>query len=198
MGHRLWATTTVLAVVMLTGCTAEPPPAPTPSASSAVLGIGPSTLTCAAGLKSPEMTDPTFAGGPLGGLVNSSILTQPMATLPLAHDVNLIVPDGADWLFHKSPIWLSAGAEAITVSIPDDGQQFLLWPPAAIWTDDSPPDAAEWAQTSVTIDPCPDHAVSFLGGILGLSPSHCFAMEFRSASGLVEERRLNLEGSPCE
>jgi len=92
-----------------------------------------------------------------------------------------------DWLFRKSPIVVAAGTESVTVSVPDDGKQFLAWVPVNIWTSGTPPDLTEWSRTSITMQPCSNQAAAFLGGVLALTPDQCFTMHFQTESGVSDD-----------
>lgn len=172
-----------LVLVGMGGCTA------------ATLGHGPASLSCS------QASDGTFSevDSALGGRVNLDLLSSvALSTVPLARDVQLIVPDDQDWLFRKSPIVIAAGTETVTISVPDDGQQFLAWVPYSIWTNGNPPDLTEWSQTSITLQPCSDHSAAFLGGVLALKPDHCFTLSFQTEHGPSDDRHVRLDGQACE
>lgn len=134
----------------------------------------------------------------LDGRVQLDVLSSGVrSTVPLARDVGLIVPADRAWLFRKSPIMVAAGTESVTVSVPEDGRQFLAWVPSGVWASSTPPDLTKWSQTSITIQPCADHAATFLGGILALTPDQCFTLHFQTASGLQDDRQIRLNGQTC-
>lgn len=195
----------MVVIANLSGCTsanpADPmvgstsPSATTPAPGGVTLGDGPTTLSCS------QRSDGTFSGvdSALGGRIDLDLLNVvPLSTVPLARDVNLTVPADQDWLFRKSPITVAAGTESVTVSVPDDGKQFLAWVPYSIWASGTPPDLTHWSQTSITIQPCADQAAGFLGGVLALTASQCFAMHFQTASGLRDDRQVRLDGQTCD
>lgn len=194
-----------LVLVGLSGCTALTPTVPfvssvSPSASpvssaASKLGHGPASLSCS------QASDGTFPelDSALGGRVKLDLLSSAaLSTVPLARDVQLIVPEGQDWLFRKSPIVIAAGTETVTVSVPDDGQQFLAWVPYSVWTNGSPPDLTEWSQTSITFQPCTDQAAAFLGGVLALEKDRCFTLSFQTENGPSDDRHVRLDGQACE
>ncbi len=194
-----------LFIVSLSGCTRANPVDPivesaspsmsTPTSASPAIGDGSTSLSCLQG------SDGTFAGvdNALDGHVQLDLLnTDARSTVPLARDVGLIVPSDRDWLFRKSPITVTAGTESVTVSVPDDGKQFLAMVPPSVWTNGTPPNLTQWSQTSITIQPCSDRAVSFLGGVLALASDQCFALHFQTESGLRDERQVRLDGQACD
>lgn len=197
----------VLTVVSLTGCSpASPTNDSTPENPpiSSRLGFGPKALTCAEGSKGTETDLANLADGPLAGeqsmgRVNSSILYQSVSSVPKAEDVNLELPAGyADWKFRKSPLIVAAGAGPITISVPDDGRQFLVWVPTSDWTSGVPQRVANWAQTSITVEPCAEHPVSFLGGVVAETSDACFAISFEEAELSEETRTVSLQENQCQ
>jgi len=195
----------MLVIASLSGCTstnpADPtvgstsPPATKPASDGLTLGDGPTTLSCS------QRSGGSFSDvdSALGGRIDLDLLSgDPWSTVPLARDVNLTVPADQDWLFRKSPITVAAGTESVTVSVPDDGKQFLAWVPYSIWTSGTPPDLSHWSQTSITIQPCADQAAGFLGGVLALTASQCFTMHFQTATGLRDDRQVRLDGQACD
>ncbi len=192
-------------LALLSACVGPPAPSPIPTAplpsptsvSESILGDGPTELDCNDGFAGTGDSSSSSADVLLGGLARSVVFGDTRPNVPLARDVNLIVPLDVDWRFAKSPLSLAAGPEAITVTVPQDGQQFLVWTTQVGWTGDSPVVVADWAQTSLTISPCSNHGVTFLGGILARSADHCFAITFRTASDKVDQRELRLDGKDC-
>lgn len=153
-------------------------------------------LACGDGIA--EHTDSASSvGAVLDGAASSMIFGESRNDIPLASDVGLAVPGDDDWHFAKSPLTVAAGSAATTVSVPRDGGQFLVWTTYDGWTGNGPVVVTEWAQSTLTVSPCIDHAVTFLGGILARSSDHCFPITFQSASGEVDERQFRLDGKDC-
>ena len=192
-------------LALLSACTAIPAPGPKPTTfirsptalPETILGDGPTVLECNDGFGDNVNFPSPSPGALLGGLATSVIFVTTRSSVPLARDVSLVVPGNVDWRFAKPPLSLAAGHEAITVSVPHDGNQFLVWTTDNGWTGGSAVVVADWAQTSLTISPCSTHAVTFLGGILARTADHCFRITFQTASGLVDQRELRLDGKAC-
>jgi hypothetical protein len=204
-GRLIVVATAALVIASLSGCTQENPVGPiTGSVSSSAdpipfgagpkIGGGTTSLACAQGMKG-TLSDVASA---LDGRVQLDLLNPvPWSTVPLARDVGLTVPGDRAWLFRKSPIVIAAGTESVTLSVPDDGKQFLAWVPYGIWTSGTSPNLTQWSQTSITIQPCSDHAAGFLGGVLALTPDRCFTMHFQAEGGLIDDRQVRLDGQAC-
>ena len=164
------------------------------SGDGSPIGEGPTSLLCS---QSAHGTFPDSVSA-LAGRVRLDLLnTGASSAVPLARDVGLIVPGDRDWLFRKAPIAVAAGTDSVTVSVPDDGKQFLAWVPYRIWASGTSPNLTPWAQTSITIHPCSYRSVVFLGGVLALASDRCFTMRFRTESGLEDDRSIRLDGQAC-
>lgn len=202
-GRLLKVAVAALVIANVSGCTQGRPVDPITESSSSsaaptgaipTLGDGPTSLHCSQGMDE-TLSDVASA---LGGRVQLDLLNSDAGpTVPLARDVGLIVPNDRDWLFRKSPIAIAAGTESVIVSVPDDGNQFLAWVPYSVWTNGTSPNLTQWSQTSITIQPCSDHAAGFLGGVLALTPDRCFPVHFRTESGLHDDRHIRLDGQAC-
>ena len=192
-------------VASLSGCTfAKPvdpivesasPPVATPTSASPVLGVGSTSLLCS------QRADGEYPDvyKTLGGRVQLDLLDVGIwPSVPLARDVGLTVPSDRGWLFRKSPIVVAAGNESVTVSVSEDGKQFLAWVPVNIWTSGTPPDLTEWSRTSITMQPCSDQATAFLGGVLALTSDQCFTMHFQTDSGVSDDQQVRLDGQACD
>jgi len=123
-----------------------------------------------------------------------SDLLQERGALPRAQDVG-IPAASSDWLFRKAPLYLTEAVGSVTLTVPDDGKQFLLWVPSEAWVgagaqvDDKRP----WVTARLTASGCSDSVVGFFGGLLTLDPQHCFPLTIDQEH--MPEQRLMIRGA---
>jgi hypothetical protein len=157
-------------LISVTACTAQvskPEPSATPTIASSV------QLQCADG----------FANS--GSIVPSLLLTEgvgsalrdTISTLPKAMDVGIWAPT-KEWSFRKAPLFLSAGSQVVTLEVPDDGRQYLVWTSADAWTgaDESVAARRGWTSSKVVAHGCAEAPTSFYGGLLVQDPTRCFSL----------------------
>ncbi|MDQ2847979.1 MAG: hypothetical protein M3Y77_16875 [Actinomycetota bacterium] len=110
----------------------------------------------------------------------------------LATEIGLVLPPGASLYFRKTPLYIEAGAGPVTLSLPDDKNEFLSWVPVSVWTSGSPPDLQPWAAKSVTFQGCADSGAMYLGGLLAADPARIFQLT-GSHAGHQSTARISLE-----
>ena len=177
---------------MLTACTpttANQTPHPKSSATAPV------ALKCAEG----NSHDPSIAPNlQIIDTVGIAFIRNPVGDIPRAKDVGIPSPSSADWKFNKSPLLLAVTAGQVTINVPNDGHQYLLWVPTAVWVDGSSPANKEpWISHQVTANGCPSTGVAFLGGILARDPTRCFPLTIESANGLRYDLNVRADGGTC-
>ncbi len=94
----------------------------------------------------------------------------------LAKEGGLVLPSNVSLYFRKTPLYLAAGAGPVTLTLPDDRDEFLSWVPSSVWTGGSPPDLQPWAAKTVTFQGCADSGAMYLGGLLAADPSRIFQL----------------------
>ena len=120
-GRRLPVALSVLIfVVALAACTPTtrkptPHPASTPSAHL--------VLECAEGNSDLRSIEPNLR---VTDTVGTLFVQNPVGNIPRAEDVGTPSPSSAEWNFIKSPLLLAGAAGKMTISVPDDGRQYLL------------------------------------------------------------------------
>ncbi len=110
----------------------------------------------------------------------------------LATEVGLKLPPSASLYFRKTPLYIQAGTGPVTLTLPDEQDEFLSWVPASVWTSGSPPDLQPWAAKSVTFQGCADSGAMYLGGLLAADPARTFPL-IGSHSGNQSTARISLE-----
>jgi hypothetical protein len=183
-------------LLTLAACTSTTPrPTPSPSPRPTV-GIAPQVqLGCsqgnAAGSALPSELLITDTVGT--GFVGSQVMN-----LPLAGDVGIATPTSADWKFRKSPLFLAGASATVTISVPDDGRQFLLWVPTADWVGDATAAAQRpWITHQVVAAGCDQQGVDFLGGILTIDPERCFTLSVQSTDAPRLDLDVRADGGRC-
>lgn len=184
--------TALLIVVGLVACTpatTTPTPQPKPTPAAEVV------LECAEGnIDAPSIHQDLRVTDTVGTV----FARNPVTNVPFAADVGIPSPSSADWKFSKSPLLLAAGEGSVTISVPSDGEQYLLWVPAAVWVDDSSPNRLmPWVTHQVNATGCASTGVTFLGGVLVKDSTHCFALVIESTTGVRDEFEVRADGLPC-
>ena len=192
-GRRLSVALSVLLVVVaLAACTpttTQPTPHPTSTPAAHVV------LDCAEGISDVGSIEPHLR---VTDTVGTVFVQNPMGNIPRAEDVGIPSPSAAEWKFTKSPLRLVGAAGEVTISVPDDGRQYLLWVPAAVWVNGSSPARMKpWITHQVTADACPSTAVTFFGGVLARDPTRCFSLTIESMIGLRDEFDVRADGLSC-
>ncbi|WP_454131439.1 hypothetical protein [Microbacterium lacticum] len=156
-----------------------------PSATAVQLG-------CEDGLTGPDLlTDETK----LTDTVGSALLEQ-LSRLPQANDVGIPAPS-EDWYFRKAPLFVAPGTPAVTLSLPEDGSQYLMWTSDDAWTGSAGEGiSSAWAATELSITACPDLTTSYFGGLLVKDPSQCFPLEVRQEDQ-IEVLSIRGDGAAC-
>ena len=192
-GRRLVVVLSSCVVVVLTACTsttAKPTPHPTSTATAHVV------LKCAEGNSDGPSIAPNLR---LTDTVGTVFARNPVSDIPRAKDVGIPSPSSAEWKFNKSPLLLADAAGQVTIGVPDDGRQFLLWVPTAVWVNgSSPADKKPWIAHQVTAHGCTSTGVTFLGGVLARDPTRCFTLTMESPSGLRNELNVRADGNSCQ
>jgi hypothetical protein len=100
-----------------------------------------------------------------------------MPTLPKASEVGIWAPS-KEWRFRKAPLFLSAGSQLVTLEVPDDGKQYLVWTSSDAWTgaDESVAARRGWTSPKVVAQGCAEAPTSFYGGLLVQDPTRCFPL----------------------
>ena len=86
------------------------------------------------------------------------------------------LPQLDGFYFLKSPVYLPAGAAAITLETLNPEEAGLAWVPAAVWTAGRDFEISDYAAAKVTFQGCPDKAVAYFGGLLLTKPALCTAL----------------------
>jgi hypothetical protein len=115
--------------------------------------------------------------------------------LPKATDVGIPAPAPA-WSFRKAPLVLTADAGRVTLTVPDDGKQFLLWVPSNTWVGANADGKRPWITAQVTATGC-ERVTSFFGGILVLDPERCFPLTIQQDGRPADELLLSGAGGTC-
>jgi hypothetical protein len=168
---------------------------------------------CATGPVDPEPTDTVtthtaldcsdgnasvgaIASGFLLGDTVGAALRAPLGTLPKAMNVGIPAPSPA-WSFRKAPLFLAADAGRVTLTVPDDGRQFLLWTPSSTWVGADADAKRPWVTAQVTASGC-DSGSSFFGGILVLDPERCFPLTIQLEGEPADRLLLSGAGGTCQ
>lgn len=178
----------------LTACTPtpiKPPPQPTPHPT---LTIAPRVLLgCAQGNPADWPIPPEFL---ITATVGTSFVGHPVSKLPRAQDVGIAAPSSV-WRFNKSPLNLNA-ATTVTITVPDDGRQYLLWVPSTAWGGEATHAVQQqWITHQVVATGCDQGGVFFFGGILAIDPERCFTLSVDSADGLRKALEVRGDGGYC-
>ena len=192
-GRRLSVALSVLLVVVaLAACTpttTKPTPHPTSTPAAHVV------LECAEGNSDVRSIEPNLR---VTDTVGTVFVQNPVGNIPRAEDVGIPSPSSAEWKFNKSPLLLAGAVGKVTISVPDDGRQYLLWVPTAVWVNGSSPARMKpWITHQVTADGCPSTGVTFLGGVLAHDPTRCFSLTIESMTGLRDEFDVRADGLSC-
>ena len=184
----------LLLVAIVSGCTSAPDERPTPSqpASDWTPATAAIELGCVDGLTGPDLlTD----ANKLTSTVASALL-EPLSQLPHAGDVGIPAPS-VDWRFRKAPLFVAAGSHPVTLKVPDDGRQYLMWTSQEAWTDpEGDRVSSTWAATEVTVNACDELTTSFFGGLLVEDATRCFSLEIREEAR-HEALSIRADGSNC-
>lgn len=150
------------------------------------------TLKCAQGATGLEVPAESDKSG-----VTLESLTKPMASFGQGTQFGLAgalttIP------FRKVPIYLISRVEAVTLSVPTDGQQFLAWVPYSVWTTSTPPPKLQpWIASKVTLQSCDVETVGFLGGMFARDPARCFPLTMAVHGSAPITRSIRLDGKRC-
>ena len=189
-----WASVSILVIGFLTSVTActapviKPEPSATPTIASSV------RLQCADGV--------TDSGAIMPALLLTegvgSELRSTRPTLPKAIDVGIWAPS-KEWSIRKAPLFLSAGSQVVTLEVPDDGKQYLVWTSADAWTgaDESVAARRVWTSSKVVAQGCAEATTSFFGGLLVLDPTRCFPLTVTRAGQTAVTLAINGDGHTC-
>jgi hypothetical protein len=189
---RAWVPILMIGVLTsITACTTpvgRPAPSATPTMTSSV------RLQC---------TDGVADSGPiLPGLLLTegvgSALRATMSSLPKAVNVGIWAPSN-EWSFRKAPLFLAAGSGTVTLEVPDDGKQYLVWTSADVWTGDHASAEARrvWTTPKVIAEACKGTTISFYGGLLILEPAHCFPLTIVRTGHPAETQVIRGNGKTC-
>lgn len=130
--------------------------------------------------------------------VGADLRRTVISGLPRAVDVGRPAPN-AGWFARKAPLFVAPRAQGVTLSVPDDGRQYLAWTSAEAWTGD--PDATQldsaWATPRVTVADCADSPVSFFGGLLVEDPEHCFTLTIEERGQRAQHIEIRGDGADC-
>jgi hypothetical protein len=193
--RRLSVVLAIGVLVAMTACTPSPAPHATPAdltPPEPTVGIAPQvTLQCAQGNAETSPIAPDLL---ITDTVGTHFARHPLSRIPRAVDVGVPAPSSADWRFNKSPLLLTDAATSVTISVPDDGRQLLLWVPSAVWGGAG---QLAWISHEVTATGCDRGGVSFFGGILATDPTRCFPLTIESASHPPENLTVRVDGHPC-
>jgi hypothetical protein len=130
--------------------------------------------------------------------VGTAFVGSPVTTLPRAGDVGIAAPTSADWRFRKSPLFLAGTAATVTISVPDDGRQYLLWVPTNDWVGGATGAAHRpWISHRVVAAGCDQRGVGFFGGILAIDPERCFTLSVESADAPRLDLDVRADGGRC-
>ena len=181
----------------LAACTpapVTPTRAPTPPTPSPTLTIAPQVeLTCGQGNAQDAPIPPDLR---LTETVGTNFVRHPVSKLPRAQDVGVAAPSSI-WRFNKSPLSLE-GAATVTISVPDDGRQYLLWVPSTAWGGEATHVAQrEWIAHQVVATGCDRGGVFFFGGILAIYPERCFTLSIESAGTPRLDLDVRADGGHC-
>jgi hypothetical protein len=184
-------------LIALTACTPAPikptTPQPTPHPT---LTIAPRVLLgCAQGNSADWPIPPEFL---ITDTVGTSFVANPVSKLPRAHDVGVAAPSSV-WRFNKSPLNLNAATTVtITITVPDDGRQYLLWVPSTAWGGEATHAVQQqWITHQVVATGCVQGGVFFFGGILAIDPERCFTLSVESADGSRKTLEVRADGGHC-
>ena len=184
----------LLLVVLTSGCAAPDGEGSetTPRDSSWAPAATPAQLHCEDGLVGPTpLTDQMKLTDTVGAALRGE-----RSELPRAHDVGIPAPS-EDWYFRKAPLFVSPGTPTVTLRVPGDGSQYLLWTSDDAWTDsDSDGISGAWAATELSVTACHDLTTSYFGGLLVHDPAHCFPLEVRQDDH-TEVRTIRGDGGAC-
>jgi hypothetical protein len=181
-------------LIALTACTPapiKPHPQPTPSPT---LTIAPQVeLTCGQGNARDSPIPPDLR---LTETVGTNFVRHPVSKLPRAQDVGVAAPSSV-WRFNKSPLNLNA-ATTVTIRVPDDGRQYLLWVPSTAWGGEATRAVQQqWITHQVVATGCVQGGVFFFGGILAIDPERCFTLSVESADGSRQDLDVRADGGRC-
>lgn len=188
----------LLPIAMLSGCTSHPPdeeqePTPLQSADAWNPAGDSIQLGCQDGLTDPDSFSDEIT---LTDTVGSD-LRDPRPNLPHANDVGIPAPS-KQWQFRKAPLFVAAGSAPVTLSVPDDGQQYLVWTSEDAWTNsENDQIASTWAATELTVTACEEMTTSFFGGLLIDDPTRCFPLQLQEEGHPVETLWIRGDGSTC-
>ena len=179
----------------MTACTSAHAPQAAPTGltpPAATVAIPPQVaLQCTQGNAETSPIPPDFL---ITDTVGTHFAHHPLSRIPRAVDVGVPAPSVADWRFNKSPLLLAAAATSVTISVPDDARQFLLWVPSAVWGGE---DQSAWITHQVIAAGCDRGGVSFFGGILATDPTRCFPLTIESGNRPPENLSVRADGHPC-
>lgn len=192
---KLWRVRVPILVIgilaSVTACTAPvsvPEPKATPTIASSV------RLQCADGVTDPSPILPWLL---LTDGVGSALRVT-MSPLPKAVDGGIWAPS-KQWSARKAPLFLAAGSGVVTLEVPDDGQQYLLWTSADAWTgvDASVEARRVWTSSKVIAEGCKGMTTSFYGGLLVLDPAHCFPLTITRTGHPAVTLAISGDGQTC-
>ena len=186
----------VLVATLAAGCTTtdDQQLQPVDRTGDWVPATDPVQLTCADGLTGPDLwVDEIKLTDNLG----SGLLEQ-LNRLPRAVAVGIPAPT-ADWYFRKAPLFVAPGTSTVTLSVPEDGRQYLFWTSAEAWTDGSVDNVdSAWATSQIAVTGCATLTTSYFGGLLVEDPTRCFTLDIREEGQPPEEVTIRGDGSACE
>lgn len=184
----------VLLAAVTAGCTSlgAEVPGPLQSSNAWESAGAPVRMGCEDGLTGPDMlTDETKLTDTVG-----SYLLEQVSRLPRARDVGIPAPS-EEWYFRKAPLFVAAASPTVTLNVPEDGSQYLMWTSDDAWTGaDGVGIIGAWAATELAITACQDMTTSYFGGLLVKDPTRCFSLEIRQEEQ-VEAFYIRGDGADC-